>query len=115
MPETELTTKGTIPISGKAVPALDAANALGNFWLNDGNTIMMVTNGAGVPQSVIVTSQALCSQGGLHPITVSVPAGETWFIAGFPKSRYNDSSGYCHVTYSAVVTLTVAIFTLGGY
>jgi len=114
MPASELTSEGTIAITGLTLTALEAANALGNFFENDGNTLFVATNGAGVPQTVTIASQVNCSQGYNHPIVAAIPAGETWLFAALTPARYSDSAGDVQVTYSAVVNLTVGFYKLGG-
>ena len=115
MAATELTSKGTINKAGLELPALDAANADGNFFYNDGNTIIKITNGAGAAQTVTIASQVACNQGSTHNIIKAIPAGETWWFTGFKKDRFNDTAGKVNLTYDAVVSLTIGLFKLGGY
>jgi hypothetical protein len=114
MPASELTSEGTIGISGLVLTALTAADAAGNYFENDGNTLFVVTNGAGVPQTVTIASQVLCNQGSTHNVVQAIPAGETWLFSGFKPARWSDSAGDVQVTYSAVVNLTVGFYKLGG-
>jgi len=115
MPASEITSKGTINKAGLTLVALDAADALGNWFYNDGNTLIKIINGAGVPQTVTIASQVPCNQGTTHNIAVAIPAGETWWFTGFLTNRFNDSAGKVQLSYSAVVTLTIGLFKLGGY
>lgn len=114
MPASELTSEGTIGISGLVLTALTAADAAGNYFENDGNTLFVVTNGAGAPQTVTIASQVQCNQGSTHNIVQAIPAGETWLFAGLTPARFSDSAGDVQVTYSAVVSLTVGFYKLGG-
>lgn len=115
MPAAELTSEGTISIAGLELTALTAAEAAGNYFENAGNTLLVVTNGAGAPQTVTIASQVQCNQGSTHNIAAAIPAGETWLFSGFDTKRYNDSAGDVQLSYSAVVSLTVGFYKLGGY
>lgn len=114
MPASELTSEGTIAITGLTLTALTAADAAGNYFENDGNTLFVVTNGAGASQTVTIASQVPCNQGSTHNITATIPAGETWLFSGFLPNRYNDSESNVQVSYSAVADLTVGFYKLGG-
>ena len=84
-----------------------AANVDGSFFENDGKTLLIVKNGGGTSVTVTVASQKQCNQGYSHDEAVAVPAGEERIVGPFLPSRFNDDSG-CHVTYSAVTSVTVA-------
>ena len=87
---------------------LEAANVDGNFFTNDGKTVLRVANGSGSSITVTASAQASCSQGHEHPVVVSVPAGDTLDIGNFKSKYYNDSSNYVQIAYSDVTTVTVA-------
>jgi hypothetical protein len=114
MPASALTSEGTIAITGLTLTALTAADAAGNYFENAGNTLFVVTNGAGAPQTVTIASQVACNQGSTHNIATAIPAGETWLFSGFLPNRFSDSAGDVQVSYSAVVSLTVGFYKLGG-
>lgn len=100
----------TITRSG-IVDTLVAANVDGNYFLNTGANWLEVNNGSGGSINVIIagvtdgiTVTALK--------TIAVAAGARKKIGPFPSTPYSDSSGYVQLTYSAVTTVTVGVFTL---
>lgn len=84
----------------------------GDQFLNDGDTIMIVTNGSG--GSLTVTLPPGGTPGGLtlSDVTGTVADGATEAFGPFPPSLYNDSSGYVQVTWSATTSVTAAILSV---
>jgi hypothetical protein len=111
--ETELTVQ-TIDINGLDI-TLAAANTDGSKFLNpsDERTVLICANSNGSTRTVTAETQAatlsvpgygtvtLLDQASVVPITTGLTV-----IGPFPAAQFNDSSGYAHVTYSAVTGLT---------
>lgn len=89
-------------------PAYQAADAAGDEWANGGRTVLHVKNGSAAAVTVTVDSIKPCDQGFDHDVQVSVPAGGERLIGPFEPSRFNNASGRCKATYSAVASVTVA-------
>ncbi len=89
-----------------------AAAGGGDQFSNDGRHFVFIKNGHSSPQSVIANSQSLCDQGADHDITVVVTNAEDEMFGPFPPSRFNDGSGFVQLTYTGVVSLTIAIMHL---
>src|SRR3954468_16571349 len=103
---TQATTAGVAP------PTFVAAAGGGDQFTNNGKTLFEVKNGGGSPVTVTFVRQAACSQGVVHTTTVSVPATTGDRICGpFDPAVFNDSNGFCQVTYSAVTSVTVAAYS----
>lgn len=110
----------TISQSG-TTQSLASANTDGSKILtrSDGRTFLVVTNGSGGSINVTLVAQTTSiNVPGAGPITignivVAVPAGATKIIGPFAPA-YVDATGYAHVTYSAVTSVTVQAFYLPG-
>lgn len=93
-------------------PALTAAEAGGDEWVNSGREFIHVKN-SGAETTVIINSQALCDQGVDHDITVTIPLTTGWKMIGpFPKNRWNDTAGKVQLTYGDHTNLTIGIVRL---
>lgn len=94
-------------------PALVAAEAGGDDFVNSGRDFIHIKNGDASPMDVTINSQVDCNQGVDHDISVTIPAstGEK-FIGPFPKDRFNDTAGKIQITYSAVTSVTIGIVRL---
>ena len=94
------------------VDTLASANVDGNYYTNTGKEFLEVANGSGGSINVIigayVDSTAIASFK-----TIAVAAGARKKIGPFPTSPYNDASNYVQITYSAVTTVTVAVYYVG--
>lgn len=110
----------TIDINGLDV-SLASANADGSKFLNpsDERTFMICANSNGSTRTVTAETQATSlSVPGYGTVTLTdqasvVPLSTGLTLIGpFPASQFNDSSGYAHVTYSAVSGLTCAAVRL---
>ena len=94
-------------------PAYSAAAVGGDYFVNDGKTMLEVRNASGAPVNVTVASPQNCDQGANHPLVIAVPAtiGQR-MIGPFLRRRFNDANGRVQVTYSGVTTVTVAAVKL---
>lgn len=90
-------------------PAYVAAAAGGDYFANDGKTLLEARNASGGNITVTVASQKTCDQGATHNAAVVVPltTGQR-MIGPFNRTRFNDANGRVQITYSGVTSLTVA-------
>jgi hypothetical protein len=84
-----------------------AAAGGGDSFTNDGKTYLRVKNGGGGSINVTVASPASCSHGSTHPVVVAVGAGLDRVLGPFDPNRFGNPVS---VSYSGVVTVTVAAF-----
>lgn len=100
---------------------LSAANTDGSKFLNpsDERTFLVCANSNGATRTVTVETQiATATLPGFGSVPLSdqaavVPLTSGLTIIGpFPPAQFNDSSGYVHVTYSAVSGLTCGVARL---
>ena len=90
-----------------------ACTAGGDQFLNTGDVYVHLKNTNAATRTATFNSQRLCDQGFDHDQAVIVGAttGEA-FVGPFPTARFNDTSGFVLITYSAVTNLTIAVFRL---
>ena len=87
-----------------------AAAAAGGDTITAGSaqrTTLLVRNG-GASITVTLTAVNACSQGFLHNVIVTVPTGDSEIA--LPAACLT-AAGNCGVTYSAVLTVTIAAIT----
>lgn len=89
-----------------AVITFEAPNVAGNYFLNDGRTMLRVLNVA-TEAVVTVVGQGLCEYGVAHSQTATCVINKTTDIGPFDTKRFN-LNGYVHVTYSNITSITVA-------
>jgi hypothetical protein len=109
MAESALTPQSMVP--GGTEVTFEAANVDGNFFENTGKMFLWVKNGSASPITVNIDSPTNCNYGFAHDVSVVITAGEDRLIGLFATARFNDSSKYVHITYTAVTTVTVALVT----
>ncbi len=110
MAESALTVQAAV-LAG-LTPAYAAANADGNYFPNSGKEFLHIKN-SGISTVVTIDSPAACNQGTQHDVAVTVPPTTGDKIIGpFPKERFNDGSGNCHLTYAQVTGITIAVITV---
>lgn len=87
-----------------------ASSSNGDKWNNTGREVVFLQNsssqGGGTAVTVTVVAQNADNFGGaasLHNLTISVPSSSFGLMAigPFPPALFNDSSGFCNLTYSA--------------
>jgi hypothetical protein len=105
-------TKQTINFSGVG-PTYAAAAGGGDAVTPDDRTFLHVKNGGGSPQTVTVATPGTLP-GGLAEadVQVSVPAGGERMFGPFPAEMFADQNGLAQITYSGVVSVTVAALQL---
>lgn len=100
------------PTVAGVADSMVAAAVGGDAFVNDGKTLLRVTNGSGGSINVTIASQYSVNQA-LPPGTananqvVAVGAGATKYIGPFPRGSWNDANGKVQVSYSAVTSVTV--------
>lgn len=86
-------------------PTFTAADAAGDTFENDGQTVLHVKNGSAAAITATVDSVRPCNYGFDHDAAVSVPAGGERIIGPFERNRFGTTAS---VAYSAVTSVTVA-------
>lgn len=99
-------------ITRAGVDAPVAAAAGGDVFTNTGREFVEVANAAGA--SITVTVATTIDGTSVTPISVTVPATTgRRKIGPFPPGTYNNSAGQVALTYSAVTSVTVGVYTIG--
>lgn len=104
--------EGTITVKSSGVnTAADgtpaAASVDGDKFLNDGETMLALTVGS--TDCTLTVVSVPCSHGRTGDLTFACTVdGDTYLLGPFPPSLFNDTNGYCHVTYSAVTAVKIA-------
>jgi hypothetical protein len=109
-----LTVQKIVP-GGLEPAALAAAAGGGDSFQNTGNEFVEINNGDVSDKTVTVEAQQNCNFGvdsNDHNHAVVVTAGERRLIGPFPTDKYNDANGRVQLTYSAVTSVTVGVYTL---
>jgi hypothetical protein len=89
--------------------AYTAANAGGDKFEASSDIAFRIKT-TGTVSTVTFASPGVCSQGGTHPLVVTMAATEERLVGPFPAQRFAaPSDGLVAVTYSSVVGLTVAV------
>lgn len=89
-----------------------SAESGGDYFTNNGNSLLYVANGSGSSIDVTITGQNNCSQGFKHDLTVAVGAGASKFIGVLKQTQYNDVNQRVQISYSDVTTLTVGVIKI---
>ena len=104
---------GTGKLTDLAAATTQAALVGGDAYKVQGVEWLVIVNGSG--SSVTVTIAAVADNFGLvsssNNITLAVPAGKTGIIGPLAATKYADSNGLAQITYSAVTTVTVGLYT----
>lgn len=101
------------PADGSDPGSFSTASAGGDQFVNDGNTLFLVTNGGGAPITVTVQAARKSNHGVASNLVITVPNGQTRRIGRFQPERFNDGGGRVSVGYSAVAMVTVKAARLG--
>lgn len=95
---------------GGITPAYVACAAGGDEFTADDHEFIHVKNGAGAPQTVtIVTPNTAAGGLAVADDAIVIPAGQERMIGPFSRSDFQGSDGLAAITYSAVVSLTIAV------
>jgi hypothetical protein len=90
-----------------------AASSGGDSFANSGREFFFINNAGVDPCTVTFDSPGTCNfevaAHANHDLVVVVAGGAEKLIGPFSQTRFNDASGRVNVTYSEVVTVTVAL------
>lgn len=85
-----------------------AADALGDTFTNDGETVLAIKNDGAASITATIESVKPCSYGFDHDVTVTVGVGEEKICGPFSVARFNDSNKKVSVSYTDVTSVSVA-------
>jgi hypothetical protein len=110
------TTVSTTPPLLTATGGLTAADGTnGQYFQNDGHTILLVTTTAGDTAVLTVVGQAASDFGPTFSRTYTLVAAKTYVLGPYSTRHYNDTNGNCQLTWSGTVTGTsVCPITVGN-
>jgi len=104
--------------------AAAAAASGGDAFINDGKTLLLITNeDSGTPTVTVSAQLSSVNLPGIGSLAttnkaVTLAAGNTtkqYHVLGpFPKAIFNDGNGKCQITYSAVTNLKVLPLRMKG-
>ena len=108
-----ITNGAHVGVGGTPAGFGQAANAGGDTFQNDGNTLLWVYNGGTSSITVTVTAQSAGPWDDTPKNeTITVPAGE-WRLAGpFAPQRFNNTNGQVALSYSGVTSVVVGAIKL---
>lgn len=112
MARTDLTPQ--LPSATGIVPTFAAAPALGSQFRNSGRSILHVKNGGGVSIDVTIPTPGTVDGLALADQIVAVAAGAEKLISVRNRETYKQADGYTYVDYSAVTSVTVALYEGGA-
>lgn len=105
-------TPSLLKSSGTLLSTAAAAGG-GDSFANTGYEFLYINNGGGSPINVTFTVQSTkYLQETVSNRVASVTNGTAQLIGPFPPGLFNDSNGLVQITYSAVTSVTVAVFKL---
>lgn len=89
--------------------ATQACESGGDYFVNDGKTVIYLYNGSGGDITVTFDSPNQCSQGFYHDDAVVIPGTGTVYkyVGPFNQKQFNDSNQRVNITYSAVTSLVI--------
>ena len=116
MSRTELTVTEIERTGVDAAATLEAANADGEKFLNDGKTFLEVLNTNAATCTVTAVSTRTIDGLAVADLEVAVEQNERLFIGPFPRDTFNQPSGAdagrVYVNFSAVTDVTIAAWRL---
>lgn len=95
-------------------PEYAACTAGGDEFVNTGDEFIHIKNAAIDAQTVTIEVQKTVDSLAVTDRAVAIPAGEERMIGPFPTATYNDGDDAIQLTYSGVITLTIAIIAPGA-
>jgi hypothetical protein len=91
------------------------ATLAGDSWVNTGKELYFVKNGSGAPITItqVLAVGAVVDGIPVTSRTMVIAAGASFILGPFPTGAYNDTNGFCNITYTSVTTITVLVFYQG--
>jgi|GEM_PF-783579 len=65
----------------------------GNWFTNPGNCFIHILGGTAGAIDIVINSQAKCSFGVDHDLTITPVAATVYLVGPIPKSRFDDADG----------------------
>jgi len=90
-----------IDMNNSLTPVYVLADALGDTFVNDGKTLILLDNTGASSMNFTIASQVECSQGATHNITANGLIDTLTMLGFFSTGRFNDVSGKVNISYSA--------------
>jgi len=91
-----------------------ACDVAGDEFVNSGAEWIEIVNADVADKTVTIqTPNLIDADLTIQDRSVVVTAGETRLIGPFPTGNYNDGAGKVQFTYSAITSLTIALYKLG--
>lgn len=103
----------TPKVSARAANALtwSAAEAGGDEFANTGKELLLVTNGAGSPVTLTVSTSQTVDGLAVADKAIPIPAGETHVLGPWNKSLYNDVDGNVQLAWSSHTDVELAVIS----
>lgn len=85
-------------------------NTNGDEFDNNGNTVLLVSNGSGGPLTVTITTPAgIRSVNEIVTKSLVVADGDVGFAGPFPQAIFNQTTGRVYLDWSTGTTVTAAV------
>jgi hypothetical protein len=101
-----------------AALAIAADAGLTEKWPGTGNELLYVKNGGGgsINLTLVFNTATLLGIDGLGQTSriVAIAAGKQMIFGPFPVNLFGDVAGNINITWSAVTTVTLLVFTKGA-
>lgn len=107
---TELTAQLPTLASDGLTPTYAAADAAGNYFTNDGKTILHAKNTNAATRIITFVTPYIVGGVAVSDPTATIPATTGDKLLGpFDPTVFNDSNGRVQMTFSAATNLTLAV------
>ena len=87
--------------------ATQSAESSGDYFNNNGNTLLFIYNQSGASITVTIDSPKKCSQGHYHDKSIVIGAGGSAYIGVFPVYQFNDVNGRVNISYTSATSVYV--------
>lgn len=89
-----------------------AAGASGDYFANDGSTLLFIVNGDVADTTLTETLSPTATVDGQAATsrTVTITAGKSYILGPYPTVNYSDVNGNMNLAYSSVTSLKVLPF-----
>lgn len=100
------------PALTAAVLGATAAAAAGDQFLNDGRQLFYVKNVNVTTRTITIATGATILGLAIGDVSFTVVQNAEKVVGPFDPRWFNDSNGYCQVTYSSETDVTVAVVSV---